>query len=505
MCWPGRRRGVPAGADAPPPQAGATTPSRAPRSPASWTAWPWPWSKPGPTSTSSGSRFAEYLQRWQAKRPEVLRWHDPRLMQYPASVAVTWETTFAQLGESGAATARGAVLAGSGADPALPVRRRAAGGGDPRPPRGAGGPGGLLAGAVRRLGRRGPGPPAGAGDHPRPHSRGRPGRHAANRPGRRECRRPGRRRGCPHLGRLDAPGGACRGGQPVRRRRRDRRADGPADESTGHVLAGAASSAPPSRSCAGPGDRRAELRPGPPQRRHRPQQPGAVAAGHQPAGEAEPLFRRALAIDERRYGPDHPNVATDLNNLAQLLQATNRLAEAEPLIRRALAIDERSLRPGPPRRRHPTSTTWRSCCRPPTDWPRPSRSMRRALAIDERSLRPGPPQRRHRPQQPGAVAAGHQPPGRGRAADAPRAGDRRAVATARTTPTSPSTSTTWRSCCRPPTGWPRPSRSTAADCRSGSSSSVGHGTSTRISTPAWPITAASCRLWARQRKKSSIS
>ena len=43
--------------------------------------------------------FAEYLQRWEAKRPEVLRWHDPRLMQYPASVAVTWETTFAQLAE----------------------------------------------------------------------------------------------------------------------------------------------------------------------------------------------------------------------------------------------------------------------------------------------------------------------------------------------------------------------------------------------------------------------
>ena len=59
-------------------------------------------------------------------------------------------------------------------------------------------------------------------------------------------------------------------------------------------------------------------------------------------------MRRALAIDEQSYGPDHPNVATDLNNLAQLLQATNRLAEAEPLMRRALAIDEQILRRGPP-------------------------------------------------------------------------------------------------------------------------------------------------------------
>ena len=58
-------------------------------------------------------------------------------------------------------------------------------------------------------------------------------------------------------------------------------------------------------------------------------------------------MKRALAIDEKSYGPDHPDVARDLNNLAQLLQATNRLGEAEPLMRRALAIDETCLRPRP--------------------------------------------------------------------------------------------------------------------------------------------------------------
>jgi tetratricopeptide (TPR) repeat protein len=58
--------------------------------------------------------------------------------------------------------------------------------------------------------------------------------------------------------------------------------------------------------------------------------------------EAEPLFRRALAIDEASFGPDHPNVALHLNNLASLLRATNHLGEAEPLYRRALAIDEAS-------------------------------------------------------------------------------------------------------------------------------------------------------------------
>ena len=58
--------------------------------------------------------------------------------------------------------------------------------------------------------------------------------------------------------------------------------------------------------------------------------------------EAEPLIRRALAIDEQSYGAEHPSVATDLNNLAAVLQATNRQTEAELLIRSAQAIDEQS-------------------------------------------------------------------------------------------------------------------------------------------------------------------
>ena len=63
---------------------------------------------------------------------------------------------------------------------------------------------------------------------------------------------------------------------------------------------------------------------------------------------AEPLYRRTLAINEQTRGPDHPIVATCLNNLALLLLATNRLAEAEPLMRRALAIDEASFGPDHP-------------------------------------------------------------------------------------------------------------------------------------------------------------
>jgi tetratricopeptide (TPR) repeat protein len=105
---------------------------------------------------------------------------------------------------------------------------------------------------------------------------------------------------------------------------------------------------------------------------------------------AEPLMRRALAIDEKTYGPDHPNVAIHLNNLAQLLQATNRLAEAEPLMRRALAIDEKSYGPD-----HPdVARDLNNLARLLQDTNRLAESeplMRRALAIDERSYGPDHP------------------------------------------------------------------------------------------------------------------
>ena len=64
--------------------------------------------------------------------------------------------------------------------------------------------------------------------------------------------------------------------------------------------------------------------------------------------EAELLMRRALKIDEVSFGPDHPNVAIRLNNLAALLRDTNRPSEAELLIRRALSIDEASYGPDHP-------------------------------------------------------------------------------------------------------------------------------------------------------------
>jgi tetratricopeptide (TPR) repeat protein len=64
--------------------------------------------------------------------------------------------------------------------------------------------------------------------------------------------------------------------------------------------------------------------------------------------EAEPPYKRALDIDEQALGSDHPRVATDLNNLAQLYNKQGKYSEAGPLYRRALDIRELALGPDHP-------------------------------------------------------------------------------------------------------------------------------------------------------------
>jgi len=64
--------------------------------------------------------------------------------------------------------------------------------------------------------------------------------------------------------------------------------------------------------------------------------------------EAEPLYRRAIEIDEKTLGKDHPSVAIDYNNLALLFQAQGKYGEAEPLYRRSIEIGERVLGKGHP-------------------------------------------------------------------------------------------------------------------------------------------------------------
>jgi tetratricopeptide (TPR) repeat protein len=65
-------------------------------------------------------------------------------------------------------------------------------------------------------------------------------------------------------------------------------------------------------------------------------------------GEAEPLIRRALALDETLFGREHPHVAIQLNNLALVLQDAGRPHEAEPLMREAVEIFTRALGPDHP-------------------------------------------------------------------------------------------------------------------------------------------------------------
>jgi len=61
--------------------------------------------------------------------------------------------------------------------------------------------------------------------------------------------------------------------------------------------------------------------------------------------KAEPLFKRSLAIYEKARGPEHPDVASSLRNLARMYFSEGRYAEAEPLYKSSLAIWEKARGP----------------------------------------------------------------------------------------------------------------------------------------------------------------
>jgi len=71
---------------------------------------------------------------------------------------------------------------------------------------------------------------------------------------------------------------------------------------------------------------------------------GALAAYVQ----ARPLFERALAIKEKALGPEHPETATSLNNLALLLWEQGDYSAPRPLYERTLAIYDKALGPEHP-------------------------------------------------------------------------------------------------------------------------------------------------------------
>jgi CHAT domain-containing protein/Tfp pilus assembly protein PilF len=64
--------------------------------------------------------------------------------------------------------------------------------------------------------------------------------------------------------------------------------------------------------------------------------------------EAEPLFKRALAVREQGLSREHPDVGQSLNNLATYYVKQQRHAEAEPLFQRALAIYQKAAGPEHP-------------------------------------------------------------------------------------------------------------------------------------------------------------
>jgi tetratricopeptide (TPR) repeat protein len=63
---------------------------------------------------------------------------------------------------------------------------------------------------------------------------------------------------------------------------------------------------------------------------------------------AYPLLERALVIDEKILGSDHPNFAAELGTMGYLLQAQGDLHGAKPYFERALSIREKVLGPDHP-------------------------------------------------------------------------------------------------------------------------------------------------------------
>jgi tetratricopeptide (TPR) repeat protein len=75
---------------------------------------------------------------------------------------------------------------------------------------------------------------------------------------------------------------------------------------------------------------------------------GVIYYAQDKHAEAVPLYERALAIQEKILGREHPLVALTLYNLAALYHAQGKYYKAEPLYERSLAIREKTLGPEHP-------------------------------------------------------------------------------------------------------------------------------------------------------------
>ena len=138
--------------------------------------------------------------------------------------------------------------------------------------------------------------------------------------------------------------------------------------------------------------------------------------------KAEPLYQRSLKIRESKLGPDHPDVAQSLNNLATLYQDMGQYAKAEPLYQRSLKICESKLGPD-----HPdVATSLNNLATLYQDMGQYAKAeplYQRSLKIRESKLGPDHPDVAIEPEQPGASARCNRTLVRGRRRDRARAAD----------------------------------------------------------------------------------
>ena len=57
------------------------------------------------------------------------------------------------------------------------------------------------------------------------------------------------------------------------------------------------------------------------------------------------VFKRSMATFEKTLGPNHPDLADILDNLAGLYKAEGRYSDAEQILKRSMAIRGKTSRP----------------------------------------------------------------------------------------------------------------------------------------------------------------
>ena len=164
-----------------------------------------------------------------------------------------------------------------------------------------------------------------------------------------------------------------------------------------------------------------------------------------------------LKIREAKLGPDHPDVAASLNNLATLYQTQGKYAEAEPLYQRASRSASQAGRQPPRRGRKPQQPG--ALVQTQGKYAKAEPLYQRAWGSARPSSGPDHSRRGRHPQQPGDPVSSTGPIRQGRAALPARLQSGR-PSSGQTIPTWPTTSTTG-DLYKTQASTPRPSRSTS--------------------------------------------